>query len=81
MATDWQDYAKHMLKVMQAAKGWENCSLSDDYIPKPENRPVTKFQKRGEGLGHGMWDLMFSRVEIAAVEVAEVEVTRVETNQ
>ena len=75
MATDWQDYAKHMLKVMQAAKGWENCSDSDDYIPKPENRPVTKFQKRGEGLGHGMWDLMFSRVE-----VAEVEITRVETN-
>jgi len=64
MATDWQNYAQHMLKVMQAAEGWKNCSASNDYIPKPENRPVTKFQKRGEGLGHGVWDLMFSRIEI-----------------
>jgi len=64
MATDWQDYAQHMLKVMQTADGWINCSTSNDYIPKPENRPVTKFQKRGEGLGHGMWDLMFKRMEI-----------------
>ena len=62
MATDWQDYAKHMLKVMTASDGWENCSATNDYIPKPENRPSTKFQKRGEGLGHGMWDLMFKRV-------------------
>ena len=68
MATDWQDYAQHMLKVMQAADGWKNCSTTNDYIPKPENRPVTKFQKRGEGLGHGMWDLMFKRMEIKGVE-------------
>lgn len=61
MATDWQDYAKQMLKVMLASQGWKNCSETNDYIPKPENRPVTKFQKRGEGLGHGMWDLMFVR--------------------
>lgn len=64
MATDWQNYAEHMLKVMLSAQGWENCSTTNDYIPKPENRPVTKFQKRGEGLGHGMWDLMFKRVQI-----------------
>jgi tRNA (guanine-N7-)-methyltransferase len=64
MATDWQDYAKHMLKVMQASQGWENCSESNDYIPQPENRPITKFQKRGEGLGHGVWDLMFKRVAL-----------------
>lgn len=62
MATDWQDYAEHMLKVMRAADGWLNCSTSNDYIPKPESRPSTKFQKRGEGLGHGMWDLMFKRI-------------------
>lgn len=61
MATDWEDYAKHMLKVMQASKGWENCSKTGDYIPQPENRPITKFQKRGEGLGHGVWDLMYAR--------------------
>ena len=61
MATDWQNYAVNMLRVMQNAKGWSNCSESNDYIPKPEDRPVTKFQKRGEGLGHGVWDLMFQK--------------------
>ncbi len=61
MATDWQNYAEHMLDVMQRAEGWKNCSETNDYIPKPEDRPVTKFQKRGEGLGHGVWDLMFEK--------------------
>ena len=62
MATDWQDYAKHMLKVMQQAEGWQNCSETNDYVPKPEGRPVPKFQQRGEGLGRGVWDLMFKRL-------------------
>ncbi len=60
MATDWQDYAIHMLKEMQAEKNWRNLSESNDYVPKPEDRPVTKFQNRGEKLGHGVWDLMFT---------------------
>ncbi len=63
MATDWQDYAEQMLKVMNQAKGWYNCSATNDYVPKPDERPVTKFQQRGEGLGHGVWDLMFKRLE------------------
>ncbi|MGB0494723.1 MAG: tRNA (guanosine(46)-N7)-methyltransferase TrmB, partial [Kangiellaceae bacterium] len=71
MATDWQDYAKHMLKIMlecvsihhneKANPAWRNCSATNDYIPKPDDRPTTKFQKRGERLGHGVWDLMFSK--------------------
>jgi len=61
MATDWQNYAENMLQVMQSASGWKNCSETGGYIPKPEDRPVTKFQKRGEGLGHGVWDLMFQK--------------------
>jgi tRNA (guanine-N7-)-methyltransferase len=64
MATDWQNYAEQMLQVMGDASGWDNCSETNDYIPQPENRPVTKFQKRGEGLGHGVWDLMFKKVSI-----------------
>lgn len=62
MATDWQNYAEHMLEVMVQASGWKNCSADNDFIPKPEDRPVTKFQRRGEGLGHGVWDLMFEKV-------------------
>lgn len=61
MATDWQDYAKHMLKEMSAETGWKNLSEDNTYIAKPDFRPVTKFEKRGEKLGHGVWDLMFEK--------------------
>ena len=60
LATDWQPYAEYMLEVMQAAPGFENTA--DDYVEKPDWRPVTKFQRRGEKLGHGVWDLVFKAV-------------------
>jgi len=59
MATDWENYAEHMLQVMQSEQAWKNLSESNDYVPKPSDRPITKFEKRGERLGHGVWDLMF----------------------
>lgn len=49
-----------MLEVLTAAPGWRNTVA--DYAPKPEWRPVTKFQTRGEKLGHGVWDLVFEAV-------------------
>ena len=61
MATDWEHYAEHMLEVMSAAEGYSNQSESNDYVPRPEYRPITKFEKRGERLGHGVWDLLFER--------------------
>lgn len=61
MATDWENYAEHMLEIMQSAEDFTNQSKSSDYVPRPESRPVTKFEKRGERLGHGVWDLMFER--------------------
>lgn len=60
MATDWKDYAKQMLRVMGAEKNYENLA-EEDYYPRPEWRPLTKFEKRGEGLGHGVWDLLFKK--------------------
>lgn len=63
MATDWQHYAEHMLEVMQAAEGFKNCSDTGDYVARPEWRPETKFERRGERLGHGVWDLLFERCE------------------
>ncbi|WP_422389584.1 tRNA (guanosine(46)-N7)-methyltransferase TrmB [Candidatus Regiella endosymbiont of Tuberolachnus salignus] len=63
MATDWQPYAKHMLAVMSAAKGYHNLSSHNDYVPRPDSRPITKFESRGQRLGHGVWDLMFVRQE------------------
>jgi tRNA (guanine-N7-)-methyltransferase len=62
MATDWQNYAEHMLEVMQAAPGFDNVSASGDYVERPEQRPLTKFEQRGQRLGHGVWDLMFARI-------------------
>lgn len=63
MATDWQNYAEHMLEVMNSVTGYRNLSASDDYVPRPDSRPLTKFEVRGQRLGHGVWDLMFERRE------------------
>lgn len=59
MATDWEPYAEHMLEVMSSIDGYKNLSESNDYVPRPASRPVTKFEQRGHRLGHGVWDLMF----------------------
>lgn len=61
MATDWQAYAEHMLDVMSTAEGYTNTRTQGGYSPRPNYRPVTKFEKRGERLGHGVWDLLFQK--------------------
>ncbi|WP_201348901.1 tRNA (guanosine(46)-N7)-methyltransferase TrmB [Neptunomonas japonica] len=63
MATDWENYAEHMMEVMSSAEGYKNKMGDGQYSPQPEWRPVTKFQRRGERLGHGIWDLMFEKTE------------------
>lgn len=59
LATDWENYAEHMLEVMHGQTGWKNLSQTNDYIPRPDSRPLTKFEKRGHRLGHGVWDMQF----------------------
>ncbi|MET0380029.1 MAG: tRNA (guanosine(46)-N7)-methyltransferase TrmB [Spongiibacteraceae bacterium] len=61
LATDWQDYAEHMLAVMSVAAGFKNQG-GDGYAPRPESRPLTKFEARGERLGHGVWDLLYEKI-------------------
>lgn len=63
MATDWENYAQHMLEVMNVAAGFRNTSPSGDYVPRPDYRPLTKFEQRGQRLGHGVWDLIFERID------------------
>lgn len=63
MATDWEPYAEHMLEVMVTIDGYHNCSAEGNYVPRPQSRPVTKFEQRGQRLGHGVWDLMFERMK------------------
>ena len=60
-ATDWQDYAEQMLAVLSAEPLLQNTAV--DYAPHPAYRPFTKFEKRGINLGHGVWDLVFKRVQ------------------
>jgi tRNA (guanine-N7-)-methyltransferase len=62
MATDWQDYAEQMLEVLSAEPLVRNTQT--DYSPRPEFRPTTKFETRGERLGHGVWDLVFQKMQI-----------------
>jgi tRNA (guanine-N7-)-methyltransferase len=61
MATDWENYAEHMLQVMLSADGFSNVSADNTYVARPEHRPLTKFEQRGQRLGHGVWDLMFKK--------------------
>lgn len=58
MATDWEDYAQHMLDVMKTSPTFSNTSLDNEYSDR-RDRPVTKFEKRGLRLGHKVWDLLF----------------------
>ncbi|MBK6508553.1 MAG: tRNA (guanosine(46)-N7)-methyltransferase TrmB [Haliea sp.] len=61
LATDWEDYAQQMMLVLSGAEGLSNTRGEGEFSPRPEQRPLTKFELRGERLGHGVWDLVFSR--------------------
>ncbi|WP_373921777.1 tRNA (guanosine(46)-N7)-methyltransferase TrmB [Undibacterium cyanobacteriorum] len=58
-ATDWEDYAVQMLEVLSAEPSLRNTA--EGYAPRPDYRPVTKFENRGLKLGHGVWDLVFEK--------------------
>lgn len=72
MATDWEDYAIQMLDTMNRAAGFENCAANSDnnkkgknnqqFISRPDYRPMTKFEHRGERLGHDVWDILFRKI-------------------
>jgi len=58
-ATDWEPYAQQMLEVLSAQAALENTA--DGFAPRPEYRPLTKFENRGLRLGHGVWDVVFRK--------------------
>ncbi len=59
-ATDWEAYAQQMLVVLGAEPALRNNV--QDFAPRPDYRPLTKFERRGIGLGHGVWDLVFRKI-------------------
>ena len=61
-ATDWENYAEQMLAVLSAEPGLQNTAdTAEGYAPRPDYRPLTKFEQRGLRLGHGVWDLVFRK--------------------
>lgn len=62
LATDWQNYAEHMLATVSECPALRNESPTGDWIERPGSRPLTRFETRGKRLGHDVWDLAFRRV-------------------
>ena len=59
VATDWEDYAHHVLAVLAATAALRNTAAG--FAERPAARPETKFERRGLRLGHGVWDIVFQR--------------------
>jgi len=62
LATDWEEYARQMLQVLSAESALKNSAPDMGFAPRPESRPQTRFEQRGQRLGHGVWDLLFVRL-------------------
>ena len=62
LATDWSAYAEEMLTVLSAEARLRNLSPTGTFVTRPEERAATRFERRGERLGHGVWDLTFARI-------------------
>lgn len=64
LATDWQDYAEHMLKVLSAEKNLMAIDPKDPHFSPLLNRPLTKYEARGLGLGHPVWEFIFRIIDV-----------------
>jgi tRNA (guanine-N7-)-methyltransferase len=61
LATDWEHYAQQMREVLDASAAFENVAGSDGYVARAAARPLTRFERRGQRLGHHVWDLEYRR--------------------
>ena len=60
LATDWEDYAHHMLEVLTEERGLNNTpEAANGFSPRPEYRGSSSFERKGLAKGHGVWDLVF----------------------
>lgn len=62
LATDWSDYASQMLQVVEGHGGFLNLADDGGFAQRPSERPLTKFERRGERLGHNIFDLLFEKI-------------------
>lgn len=63
LATDWEPYADHMLEVLDSHLGFSNCAAPDRFMPRPERRRETRFERRGRGRGHRVFDMAWRVVK------------------
>lgn len=63
LATDWENYAEQMMEVLSNHDGFNNVVGRGNYVQDQQLRPTTKFEKRGQRLGHGVWDLVFVKMD------------------
>jgi len=63
LATDWMDYAYHMMSVLSSSTVLNNLAGEHRFMERPKSRPITKYERRGWRLGHSSWDLMFQRID------------------
>jgi len=68
LATDWEPYAEHMLEVLEAHPGFSNGAAPGRFMPRPERRRETRFERRGRGRGHRVFDLAWRAVPSEAAE-------------
>jgi tRNA (guanine-N7-)-methyltransferase len=61
LATDWEPYAQHMLETLNATAALENLAADGGFVPRPSEREPTRFERRGERLGHEVWDLAYRK--------------------
>jgi tRNA (guanine-N7-)-methyltransferase len=62
LATDWEPYAQQMIEVLDAEPSFVNCAGAGRFMPRDETREPTRFERRGQRLGHGVWDLQYERL-------------------
>ena len=60
IATDWENYAEHIMETLESHQHFKNTMGDHIYYPRPKHRPLTKFENRGQKLGHGVWDIIFT---------------------
>ena len=63
IATDWENYAEHIMETLESHSHFKNCAGDHIYSERPEQRPLTKFENRGQKLGHSVWDIIFTNLK------------------
>ena len=63
IATDWENYAEHIMDTLESHPHFKNCAGDHIYSERPKHRPLTKFENRGQKLGHGVWDIIFKNIK------------------